>query len=108
MGGSSPIPQLRTLETKLDPYEALSGDDATAGKNRQRRWARYATAAGSSLALTTSAEAGIMYSGVQNLTATVRGNSGGATFQLDIDIQGHTFSGHVQRTSSVQQNHGIA
>lgn len=61
----------RNLESKLAAYEALSGDAGVAGKRRPRNWAVYATAAGSGLALATSADAGnIAYSGVQDLTIT--------------------------------------
>ncbi len=60
---------MQSLQTKLDAYKALSSDDGTSGKARQRSWALYATAAGSGLALVTAAEAGIIYSGIQNVTA---------------------------------------
>ena len=58
------------LKAKLDAYEASSAVvSGAAAKKRQRTWPVYAAAAGSGLAMATSAEAGIVYSGPQNVTA---------------------------------------
>jgi hypothetical protein len=76
---------VQSLQTKLDAYKALSSDDRTTDKGRQRSWALYATAAGSGLALVTAAEAGIMYSGIQNVTAAPGTNAESA---IHINIGG--------------------
>ena len=56
------------LKAKLDAYEASSAvGSGAAAKKRQRTWPVYAAAAGSGLAMATSAEAGIVYSGPLNL-----------------------------------------
>jgi hypothetical protein len=62
------------LEAQLDAYEASSivGSSAAA-KKQQRTWPVYAAAAGASLAMATSAEASIIYSGPLNLNATLNG-----------------------------------
>jgi hypothetical protein len=98
----------QSLDTKLDAYKALSGDDGIAGKARRRSWAVYATAAGSSMALATSAEAGIIYSGVQNVNVSIPQDAmaqpphtqGTASFKIDIDGQGHNFTGLLRRGSA--------
>jgi hypothetical protein len=60
------------LKAKLDAYEASSAVGiGAAAKKRQRTWPVYAAAAGSGLAMATSAEAGIVYSGPLNLTASI-------------------------------------
>jgi hypothetical protein len=74
----------QSLDTKLDAYKALSGDDGIAGKARRRSWAVYATAAGSSMALATSAEAGIIH-GTVNQTATISGTLGSANVNFVVD-----------------------
>jgi PEP-CTERM motif len=59
------------LKAKLDAYEASSAvGSGAAAKKRHRTWPVYA-AAGSGLAMATSAEAGIVYSGPLNLTASI-------------------------------------
>jgi hypothetical protein len=86
----------QSLKTKLDAYDAQSVDDGAASKERHRKWAVYAAAAGSGLALTTSAEAGIIYSGVQNVSVnTSQGTGVPQKFAVDIDGQGHSFQGQV-------------
>jgi hypothetical protein len=82
------------LESKLDAYEATSGEERRAVKGRRRNWRMYAAAAGSGLAMTTSAEAGIIsYSGPPQ-TATAGGNSGN---QWSTKIDGVNFIGRVSR-----------
>lgn len=58
------------LTAQLDAYEATSASsDRSAGKKQQKHWRVYAAAAGSSLALATSAGADIIYSGPENISA---------------------------------------
>ena len=60
------------LKAKLDAYEASSAvGSGAAAKKRQRTWPVYAAAAGSGLAMATSAEADIVYSGPLNLGASI-------------------------------------
>jgi hypothetical protein len=60
------------LKAKLLAYEASSAvGSSAAAKKRQRTWPVYAAAAGSGLAMATSAEAGIVYSGPLNLSAAI-------------------------------------
>jgi hypothetical protein len=67
----------QVLENKLMAYEAVA-DRATrvGGRRRRATWAAYAAAAGSGLALNTAAEADIIYSGPQDLTASVSNGPG--------------------------------
>jgi hypothetical protein len=79
------------LESQLDAYEALSAvGSGAAAKKRQRSWPVYAAAAGSGLAMATSAEAGIVYSGPQNVTLAP-GATGGSDRPINIDGHGHSF-----------------
>jgi hypothetical protein len=80
------------LKAKLDAYEASSAvGSGAAAKKRQRTWPVYAAAAGSGLAMATSAEAGIVYSGPQNVTLAPRTNTGSASHSINIDGHGHNF-----------------
>ena len=80
------------LKAKLDAYEASSAvGSGAAAKKRQRTWPVYAAAAGSGLAMATSAEAGIVYSGPQNVTLTPAMNAGSALHSINIDGHGHNF-----------------
>ena len=80
------------LKAKLDAYEASSAvGSGAAAKKRQRTWPVYAAAAGSGLAMATSAEAGIVYSGPQNVTLTPAMNAGSASHSINIDGHGHNF-----------------
>ncbi len=56
------------LEIKLDAYEASSFSFA---KDAPPAWRLYAAVAASTIAMATSAEASIIYSGVQNVTASI-------------------------------------
>jgi hypothetical protein len=99
----------QSLKTKLDAYDAQSADDGTASKERHRKWAVYAAAAGSGLALTTSAEAGIIYSGVQNVSVnTSQGTGVPQKFAVNIDGQGHSFQGQVSAHFFGQNKTGFA
>jgi hypothetical protein len=82
----------RGLENKLDAYENTARADRPAGKTPRRKWRAYAAAAGSGLALTTSAEASIIYSGSLNKSASV--GSGIATWQTNIN--GVNFIGRAE------------
>ena len=82
------------LKAKLDAYEASSAvGSGAAAKKRQRTWPVYAAAAGSGLAMATSAEAGIVYSGPLNLSASI-GSAVGFTSRQTVrfPMKGHTFS----------------
>ena len=80
------------LKAKLDAYEASSAvGSGAAAKKRQRTWPVYAAAAGSGLAMATSAEAGIVYSGPQNVTLTPAMDAGSASHSINIDGHGHNF-----------------
>jgi len=61
------------LEPRLDAYEAQAR--AVTAK-RLARWPAYAAAVGSGLAFATAADAGIIYSGPQNVTVTVNNGPG--------------------------------
>ena len=76
------------LEAKLDAYEASAAvGSSVAGKDRQRTWPVYAAAAGSGLAMATAAGADIIYSGPQNLSASIKG-TGNSTNGVNINIDG--------------------
>jgi hypothetical protein len=61
-----------SLEIQLNSYSAASQASAPRKESQDRsgRWPVFAAAAGSALALTTSATADIFYSGIQNITVT--------------------------------------
>jgi hypothetical protein len=87
------------LENKLDAYEATWGEERLTRKGRRRNWRMYAAAAGSGLAMTTSAEAGIInYSGALNETATAGVN---ATSHWNASIDGGKLVGFALLQSIV-------
>ena len=59
------------LRVQLDAYAATVSANTRNWKERMRDWLPYAAAVGSGLALTTAADAGIIYSGPQNLTLSI-------------------------------------
>ncbi|MCX7098150.1 MAG: PEP-CTERM sorting domain-containing protein [Methylococcales bacterium] len=62
--------QSPTLNQKLDQYSIAVGSQTVSGKSAAE-WIGYAAAAGASLAMAGSAEAAIIYSGIQNITAEI-------------------------------------
>jgi PEP-CTERM motif len=85
------------LENKLDAYERTAGENRRSGNTGRRNWRAYAAAAGSGLALTTSAEAGIIYSGPLNTTAAVGPNT---TAQWATNIHGAHLTARISRATS--------
>ena len=72
----SQLQQGTNLADQLDTYSASVRAKQTARwwSKRIQRWTPYAAAVGSSLALTTAADAGIIYSGPQNVSNSFAGN----------------------------------
>ncbi len=66
------IPRSHGLSDQLEAYSATARSHSAVWKRRVRRWTPYAAAIGSSLALTTAADAAVIYSGPLNSTVTVR------------------------------------
>lgn len=75
------------LESALDRYcEAAQTTQRVLGGARLKNWALFSTAAGSAFALASSAEAAVIYSGVQNIMVTRTGTLG-SDFQ-NVDLNG--------------------
>jgi PEP-CTERM motif len=76
------------LNRQLEAYAAVA---KSPGQNARRRWGKwpiYAAATGAALAGASAASADIIYSGVQDLTATAVENPGIDTAGLPIDVDG--------------------
>ena len=71
MSSESHNRQVKTLQSGLQEYSAAVKRPATDWKERLGSWPLYAAATGSALAFATSAHAGTIYSGVQNLQISV-------------------------------------
>ncbi len=61
----------KDLAGQLDAYAASVRANTAGWKERLRGWTPYAAAVGSGLALTTAADAGIIYSGVQDVQVSL-------------------------------------
>jgi len=84
----------------LDAYEAVAQgqkqrQEESTWKDQLSGWRAYATATGAGLALATAVGADIIYSGPQNITASVPGAIGTATAPINID--GAIFNLYVRR-----------
>ena len=88
-----------TLESGLEAYSAAVRRPASDWKERLGAWPMYAAVTGAALATATSAHAGIVYSGPQNLAISVPeagpvNEHGNGTFH----ILGHLFTFSIYRT----------
>ena len=87
MKKSSQLQQGTNLADQLDTYSASVRANYTAGSwsKRIRGWTPYAAAVGSSLALTTAADADIIYSGPKNISFS----GGEGTYGGQITVGSH-------------------
>jgi hypothetical protein len=81
----------KDLDASLEAYSAAVDIAAPSGSRSDRlgSWPIYAAAAGSALALSTSAAAGIIYSGIQNFTVSVTASAPGYRFNSDYFTAGN-------------------
>lgn len=89
MRTEQPLRSEAELEQQLDAYLASAQANSLPGwKQHLKRWSVYAAAGCSTLAFATSAEAGIIYSGIQNVTVTRTGNNTRATKTFHMNVGG--------------------
>jgi hypothetical protein len=89
------------LKNRLDSYAKAVRENRATGKAPRRDWWMYAAAAGSGLAMTTSAEASIVYSTPLNLTAK-------PGYSWHTAINGAKFTGFATFNGSPGPPHGWA
>ena len=77
------------LDSALERYYLAAKSTRRVRKGRPvLKWAMYTAAAGSALGAPAVAEAGVIYSGVQNITLTRTGTS--ATLGTSVDLDGNS------------------
>jgi hypothetical protein len=81
------------LDRQLTSYSAAVRVSAAVGSLRRRlgNWPIYAAATGSALAMATGASAGIIYSGIEDISVTAPPH-GNSILPIDLDGAGHIFN----------------
>jgi hypothetical protein len=79
MGGCTMRRSPKSLNAQLDAYAATAKSSAANGRERLRNWSVFAMATGSALAMATSANASIIYSGPLSVTKSIPPVGGLAT-----------------------------
>src|SRR5262245_27933850 len=107
MKKTSQLQQGTKLANQLDSYSASVRANQTAASwsKRIRRWTPYAAAVGSSLALTTAADADIIYSGIRNISFSGGEGTYGGLITVDTHDPAGVFSLILRHTDGGRLGH---